>query len=968
MRLVPFGRGPWLATILVVLASMAPAVAAPDDGPPGSISTFRLWKPRTDGGGGRAPGVIAVDAKVAEPPPEDQWHDHGILIREIVRQAVLMAAREERGMRVRDGLLHDPAPDGAPDAVLELDVRFASRRSKPRAKLSRVTGDRRDVLWEHAVPQPEGEAPDFAALIRTMEAASREEIPKALDRVVESVPRREAKGPGGAAAGEAEDRLNRLEFLSEFSALRDLHAARARGDLSAKVAGAIVRAYANLGVLTEYHWSPAHKALKARALLYAERMANADGKGPWGLWHRAYARALVGRHGDALEDLDAAAKRAGAQGMPAKPDWVDLIAAFCRYDADKLAAVPEDAAQVRLARLLRFLAIDTQFSSGNSRAVGSQTLNLRAAALAYQVNPECYRVLDGTCQLAGVSLLHLSTTVGPKTLAETLPAHLQGMLGLPRAVAEAIDAGSGEPALTKALVEAGARDSGEPTWSALGWLIRETRFCLVYRRIDFLANGLSVPVDEELQASRPLIADHPYRDYFGSYTPGEPGAIQKLLAIQPRDIEMTAYPFVWSLKRFDEARMDRLYNDALSHGDTVAPDLEAACYHMHLSTTPTNARMLLAISPHSPTAMARLIDRDLGYAQARLRDWMGGTAKQHAIVFGALARQAEAARRPEEARKHLKEFIRLSPDRWAYRKLAEQCKADGDRSAWLATLEEYLTHEDHGLDHAQVREEIARDFMARREFDKAVPYADAAAQTGAGWAMLTDALCHEALGHWEEAEGLARATSQRYEGSWIVWYLWCVRTGRGDRDAAQKLAAEAIAGWEARGLTLPGTTWAFRMMSGDAKGALEAVAKLPDTQNNVFFNLAAADLADALGDVKARDRYLDRITDNPAAQGPLSIRLTKAIRPWLDDPKAGPPDLAKVDEVLTAMPTSRGNMAFFIGRFLARHGREADAPKYFAMSAKPEKTTILIIRVAAIGELRRRKIDPGDVSVEYLMP
>lgn len=51
-----------------------------------------------------------------------------------------------------------------------------------------------------------------------------------------------------------------------------------------------------------------------------------------------------------------------------------------------------------------------------------------------------------------------------------------------------------------------------------------------------------------------------------------------------------------------------------------------------------------------------------------------------------------------------------------------------------------------------MRVDIARHFMGRKEWDKARPYADAAAQTYAGWAMLCAAECYEGLEDWDKAE------------------------------------------------------------------------------------------------------------------------------------------------------------------------------------------------------------------------
>ena len=93
---------------------------------------------------------------------------------------------------------------------------------------------------------------------------------------------------------DVEKRLESLSMVETFAAVRRLHEAiRADGESPARLA-ALARAYAQLGMLTEFLWSPAHRVFKARALLYAERLkqrASAPGwprhsmpghsSGPW---------------------------------------------------------------------------------------------------------------------------------------------------------------------------------------------------------------------------------------------------------------------------------------------------------------------------------------------------------------------------------------------------------------------------------------------------------------------------------------------------------------------------------------------------------------------------------------------------------------------------------------------------------------------------------------------------------------
>src|SRR5205823_942798 len=119
---------------------------------------------------------------------------------------------------------------------------------------------------------------------------------------------------------------------------------------------------------------------------------------------------------------------------------------------------------------------------------------------------------------------------------------------------------------------------------------------------------------------------------------------------------------------------------------------------------------------------------DWEFASAHADEW----EKQYAgnpAVLAALGRKYTDLKRYADAERCLKACLRLSPDRVGYVMLANNYKAQGDLDRWQQTLDTFLKTEDIGLTHAQVRVEIARHFMKAKQFDKAKPYADLAAET-----------------------------------------------------------------------------------------------------------------------------------------------------------------------------------------------------------------------------------------------
>ena len=157
------------------------------------------------------------------------------------------------------------------------------------------------------------------------------------------------------------------------------------------------------------------------------------------------------------------------------------------------------------------------------------------------------------------------------------------------------------------------------------------------------------------------------------------------------------------------------------------------------------------------------------------------------MLLAALAKRYAALGKPDDAKRALLSYIKFSPDYWAYEQLAKNYKDRGDLANWQATLEQFLEKvEDHGLHHAQVRVEIANHFMNLKQWDKAWPFAEAAAATWAEWAMACAARWRRGDGRLAAGRALAPEGRRRYpENNWAGWLLFCKRTGHGDAEAAR---------------------------------------------------------------------------------------------------------------------------------------------------------------------------------------
>ena len=490
------GRMPTAARVAAspTAAPRAPQVPAPED--PSDRCELRVFPVQP---GGEMTVVLTEPGKMTEFRP-NFYGNRGRLFRELVRQAVLLAAREGLNLPVRDAVVGDPPPVGQPADVIEVDA--VCDREKMTLLVCRGQGKTREALLEKVVRSGPDNLGDYKLAVEALEPLSRDVLPEVL-RKAGVVGKTAMKKGVDRVPDDVLERLGRMTFPEQFAALRTLHAAlRADGPSTGRLA-ALTRAYANLGLLTEFQWDAASSAYKARALLYAQRLATSVPKSPVGRWHQAYAAALAGMPGWAAENIDEARRLTEAlpaAERPAAPGWVALIDAWTRFESDKLAAANQGP-DAELAALLRLLTLEHPPHTD---------VALRAARTAIDACPECFRAHDALCEVSGVANLHMATTLAPEILSKSVPQRIAAIPGLPEAARKAAEHGD-EVAITRTLDDASvpAGDAAEPSWGALARIVRETRFAFTCRRLDFMRNMWSVPTDDYWAEIRPLVAAHP---------------------------------------------------------------------------------------------------------------------------------------------------------------------------------------------------------------------------------------------------------------------------------------------------------------------------------------------------------------------------------------------------------------------------------------------------------------------------
>jgi hypothetical protein len=889
---------------------------------------------------GGKPAVVALGKPVVtEDRSVFDGVECGILARELVRQSLLIAARDELGAVTRDEVagdspvVNDHNGDTKEKEAASVELLTIFRPDKTnRAIIRRTEGVKVDTLLDHELGADKSLFEDLSKLVTTAEGLSRSEFPSVLKKLgVEG--KVKAGSINRAVPAGVEERLSQLGFTEILSAVRDLHAAnRVDGESPARV-GALVRGYALLGILSEFHWHPAHKAFKARALLYAQRLVAKEPRSAWGLWHRAYAEALIGLNRSATADIVQARALAKEQSNAKPPGWVDVIDAAAQCDLKRLRV--DAGPQSALTALLRLAIVEFP---------GTPSLVLLAAKDLLGIDVECYRAIDAMCAAGGVSNLHVATMLGPQTMELAFPQRLAALENLPAVLRARLDQpAGGEVALVDALTKAGEprADAGEPSWGVLGHLIRETRFIQVYRRLHFMKVAWGVPLDEFWADANRLVADHPYRLFLESFVVS-PDRLQQTYArlIQALDVqrlETNQGELTLGMSRSSKLpKAQNAWNFAWLHSDSIARDLAIGLDHTNKGYEAQAARSLLTVSPYSPYARATLIEHDWDQVKDQVGQWEKEAGDSPTLI-AALARRYTGLKQSDEAERLLKRYVKLLPDYWGYHALAENYKARNDLKRWQEILDEFLANgEDLGLDHAKVGVELAEHFMRQKLWDKAWPYAESAAESWAQWAMDCARRCALAMEKLDEAALYAQRLSERYpESEWATWYLCCKKTGHGDVDGARDFTAPYVAAFDQRGGVGPYYKATFQWLNGQRNEAFASFKKFYEASPSPWACMMVLMVADDLGDAKARDEFFKIFIAKHRDKSTHFAQIWEMFHGALTGDQAGSVDVKAVDKLLESVPDRiRGNANFIVGKYLVNHGKAEDARRYLAITLK----------------------------------
>ncbi|MEM1354517.1 MAG: hypothetical protein AAGH88_06485 [Planctomycetota bacterium] len=771
-----------------------------------------------------------------EQPKEPRASAGGPLALETVRQAVLIAARDELGARTLDPALGEPASF---EDVIALEI-----------KMKLFFGEGTDLELRHdherlldtVIPTDWRAYRDLIQAIEVHEAASRGDYVRVWrDAGVEG----DGHGwrPQAGVPDDIRSNLAVQSLVTQFAAVRALHALIEADGESPERLWALCRAYTNLGQECRWYIQTQYATFHARALLYAQRLAVKVPDHPLTDLAKAYTFILCGypkyaeRHLAALDKRVAEADQAG-QDAPSWASLAGLLRACYAYDMPSIReAMKGEGAESHLAALWNVKSIEFIDLAG---------LAFSTIEASMDVNPLSLRNAYPAYEVMGVSAGHRYTEALPRLFGAVTATQYQQLADVPPAIQQNAGELGEEPlslhqsaALGWVMIEqtAAGHDDAELSYAVLGTLIGEANALHVLYRARFMRAMWGVDTTDYLRDAIHAIERHPfapliYTYVFRSNTINQ-GMAQLMGMFEPTYINLY---HLWAFTYHIPYRRDMVLANGKEmrwYGDKAGEmELQESgswlvglrwFYNEDIAKRGDWARRMNGYDPHNPLRAAMFL-RYLDLPPNRFNR-LSERYGHHPVVAHELADKAEELGDVPTALKHAAVAAEAAPERRTLERIARLHLQLGDEDAWLAAMKQALAQPDMGLDRAQLNRLIANTYMNQGRYDEALAYTQAAAGSWAYWAMETHVICLAVNGRHEEAERLTLAMDERYGGptksAWLNYMSWA---GQANGDDAIDLA-DRIAGpqndWDPH-LVLAAKCWA-RIAAGRYVECLELI-------------------------------------------------------------------------------------------------------------------------------------------------
>lgn len=688
---------------------------------------------------------------------------HPLLFRELARQSFLLTAREELGMTTRDAVLKESKPTNESASSFSVKQTFNDSFSQYRVEVASLNISDLPSPLVLTLDLKNNYKTAYAEVLTESEAWSRTEFKNHLISIGANLSAHSKSTPEEIAALK-KSILNlegKLDILSQYDLIKALHQHTQKSGPSLLAYTALARAYAHLYQESYGMWYGANKVFQARALLYGQRSVALFPEQSKAYYARAYAFALTGLHADALKDLHTAGKLNNEES----PKWRETLGDFLNLRGEKLVKkLKTHSSNEEPDQLTALLAILT-IKLGNWHLSISDT-----AHDALHIFPQSLRIAQALNDTRDLVINHRSTLVGLEsyeTYLENVVAHL--------AINRSNDAPT-LPLLRQKLIQEDL--SAEPSSQILGHLLNEGYFTQVAARVHFMAKIWGVEYLPYLASVEPQIGEHPLFDllkcynYLGVDSTEETSELLRPLIIS--DIVPTMHLFVnkQSVKKhqysnFSGEAVHKSYYLSYDYtADDIAQVQDDLLRYYKRQYKPLQ-RTLTLVSPHNPKGYFGLcqIGKEWETAYPEWLKKVPDNPMMWAIIGTRMAKAKHIEGHSEKAKYYLHKGIEHLNERWAYKDLANIYLREGNEEEWLRIMLSFLEKPPLALYHSHQLRDIGRHYMKQLRADKALPYAERAAASFAGWAMQFAAYVNCANGNKERGEYWWNNTNKRYNTS-----------------------------------------------------------------------------------------------------------------------------------------------------------------------------------------------------------
>ena len=883
--------------------------------------------------------------------------------RELMRQAVLMAARDELGWSTRDDTLQEVVPAGSRAVSLRVTERA---RTNGKWELQFQQPDSGKVVWQKAYDYPVHGGQMYGAIVPILEADTRTALLQGLQKAGVTGTKPAVRNPTPPGP-EIEALLNQVDIVAQFGAVRAAHAAIARDGESLEWLGVLVRGYAHLALLTEHYWYSAPEVFTARAWLYAQRMVKVAPTSELAWWHRAYAWTLGGALQHAWADLLAAEKLRKPDAPANLPAWTRLIRPYCQADRQALEQVGKEAVDCR-AWSLR-LQFEIAVCYGEARWMWDLAQRID------QVCPTAYGTYRHLVERGEALMLsRYGAGWGPIRFAQYVPWNLSQLADLPAAV-QSLVAGSTKPQVSRdnrfleddapepfsplpmqaaeRLRNESAKAGGDPSWSALAAMLEEEQFILVNTYFKDAFNATQRSMSDDIRRLMPLVQRHRYSALINSYQyqgPDQAAQLVKGLAPvtvrDPRRNMLPLYIRLWPIPGPSGEGLGVEYYNQSHRNFTIQGMCEfiwkfgADKRQLSVELYAMLANELREVAPQWDCSLIKRIEWAKDPSLEELQE-MEGKIKESPLALTYLAIRYQQLEDAEGALRCGERSLAASPSVTATKLVASTHLMRGDSDKWEQTLLKFLETPDLGLQHGSVEMELATINSTLGQWRKAKPYAVAYGQTYAEEGLQLAYDVTEGLAEWEESEQWAQAMSTSYPSNAALhWYFWCVRNGRGDLAAAKQLADDWMSQFRQQNRDGAITEAVYHLVSGNADRAMQAYQVALAYRPSFTCAFSIAHLAREAGNDRLRMETLNtmqkayaEITEEETAEEASVSAAALAILQLMKTGDASPERLGKTEQLICKTDQiSRSVLAYYLGKELDALGKQEEAEKYWRRS------------------------------------